>query len=465
MKGSSAMSNQEVRIYCTAQNTPYRLAPFAGASPSEAPVQAPVEAEWPAAAEVFVDPGVHYQEIEGFGGAFTEAAATTFFKLSSERQAEVLQAYFDPQTGLGYTLGRTHINSCDFSRGNYAYDEAPGDVELQHFSLARDLQALVPFIKAAQAAAPEPLKLLASPWSPPAWMKTNGQMSFGGKLRPEYRTAWAHYYCRYVQEYAALGIPIWALSVQNEPLAVQTWESCIYTAEEERDFVRDYLGPALEAYGLASVHLLIWDHNRDLMYERAKTILDDPATNPYVWGVAFHWYVVDCFDNVQATHDAYPDKHLLYTEGCQEGGPHTGEWAMGERYAHSMINDLRRWTAGWIDWNLLLDEQGGPNHVGNCCSAPILVDTQADAVLYQSSYYYVGHFSRFVQPGARRVLSTASHDELETVAFQNPDGRVSVILLNRTDTMLPVTVKCRDREARATSLPHSILTYLFDAPA
>jgi glucosylceramidase len=415
----------------------------------------------PALPSVLVDPTNRYQEIEGFGGAFTEAAAVTLHRMSSERQAELPGAYFDPQQGHGYTLCRTHINSCDFSLGNYAYAEVDGDVDLEHFDIARDRQALIPMIKAAQRAAGQPLKLLASPWSPPAWMKTNGQMNFGGKLKPEYRGTWARYYCRYIREYEREGISIWGLTVQNEPEALQTWDSCLYTAEEEHDFVRDHLGPALEQEGLDGVRIVIWDHNRDRMFERAKVVLDDPEAARFVWGTGFHWYVADRFDNVQLVHDAYPDKKLLFTEGCQEGGPHLGSWELGERYARSMINDLNRWTVGWIDWNLVLDEVGGPNHVGNYCSAPIIADTRTDTLHYQSSYYYIGHFSRSIRPGAVRILCATTRDELEATAFLNPDGQVAVVVLNRSEESLPFALKFEGAATVVESLAHSILTCRF----
>lgn len=444
----------KIRCYCTAQNTSHRLSELP-------PLQTGDAREAPAA--VFVDSSVQYQEIEGFGGAFTEAAALTFAKLPPEKQAEFLRAYFDPTAGHGYTLCRTHINSCDFSLGNYAYAEVDGDADLQHFSIDRDRQALIPLIQAAQQAAGRPLQLLASPWSPPAWMKTNGRMTGGGKLKPEYRAAWAEYYCRFVRAYEQADIPIWGLTVQNEPEAVQVWESCIYTGEEERDFVRDYLGPALHANGLGDLRLLIWDHNRDRMVERASAVLSDPAAAQYVWGVAVHWYVADRFDNVQLVHDLFPDKKLLFTEGCQEGGPHMGEWAMGERYARSVINDLNRWTVGWIDWNLLLDTTGGPNHVGNLCSAPILADTATGELHYQSSYYAIGHFSRFVQPGARRILCATTQDALEAAAFRNPDGQIVVVLLNRSDQMGLVALTMNGERAVAECLAHSITTFRTDA--
>lgn len=414
----------------------------------------------PATAAVEVNPEIKYQDFIGFGGAFTEAAAVTFYKLPPDKQAEVLNAYFNPDTGHGYTLCRTHINSCDFSLNNYAYATVAGDTELKHFSVEHDRQALLPMIKAAFNVSGRAIKLLASPWSPPAWMKTNGEMNYGGKLKDEYYPVWAKYYCRYIQAYAAEGVPIWAITVQNEPEAKQTWDSCLYTAEEERDFVRDYLGPALARQELSDVHLLIWDHNRDVIFERAKTVYDDPDAAQYVWGTGFHWYErPQRFDNVQKVHTAYPDKHLVFTEGCQEGGPHLGEWGLGERYAHAIINDLNTWTEGWIDWNLLLDENGGPNHVGNYCSAPVIADTQTGTLHYQSSYYYIGHFSRFIRPGAHRIGCTVTHNALEATAFRHSEGSIVIVVLNQSTEAIPFVLKLGEKAAQITSPARSIQTY------
>jgi glucosylceramidase len=445
------------QVFLTARDQPARLA-------AQPPVAwAPTgDADQPS---IFVRDATRYQTIEGFGGAFTEAAATVFDQLPAHLRQQVIHAYFDPRDGHGYTLCRTHINSCDFALGNYAHDSTDGDFALTQYTLERDLKHLIPMIRQAAAAAGAPLKILASPWSPPAWMKTNGEMNHGGKLRPECRDAWALYYCRYVQAMAEQGVPIWALTVQNEPGSTQPWDSCVYTAAEERDFVRDHLGPALHRAGLGRVHLLIWDHNRETMVERAAAVYDDPAAAAYVWGTAFHWYCGDHFENPQRHHEAWPDKHLIFTEGCQEGGPHLGSWDTGERYARSVLNDLNHWTAGWIDWNLLLDRMGGPNHVGNFCSAPILADVEQGALLFQSSYYYLGHFSRFIRPGAQRILCAASLDDLEATAALNPDGRIALVVLNRTDRALPFTLKHAGRGARLDSPAHSILTAVFPAGA
>lgn len=450
---SHAIDLRAVQPYLTARDGQARLAAQPPLGWASATADAPPG--------IFVDPTRVFQSVEGIGGALTEASARVWQRLGAERRAEVLRAYFDPVDGLGYSLCRTHIASCDFSDGNYSYAEQPGDHALASFSVGRDEEALLPFLRAARAAAGGSLKLLASPWSPPAWMKTTGRMVQGGKLRPECRDVWADYLVRYLQAYEGLGFPIWGMTVQNEPLATQVWESCVYTAEEERDFVRDHLGPALERAGLQRVRVVVWDHNRDLMVERASVIYGDPDAARRVWGLGFHWYVCDKFDNVQLVHDAWPDKHLLFTEGCQEGGPHVGSWALGERYARSLINDFNRWTEGWIDWNVLLDTSGGPNHVNNLCSAPILADLEQDRLLYQSSYYYLGHFSRFVRPGARRILCATARDDLEATAFLNPDGGVAVVALNRTEQDMPYALRCGARHAVSVLPARSITTLLF----
>jgi glucosylceramidase len=423
--------------------------------PALSPQVGPATGAW-----LTVASGRAFQTLEGFGGAFTEAAATTWQRLSAAQRKAFLRDCFDPQRGHGYTLCRVHMNSCDFSLGNYAHVEQPGDLALKGFNIDRDRQALLPMIQAAQQVAGRPLKLLASPWSPPAWMKTNGQMNEGGSLRPECRAAWAQCYVRFIQAYAAEGVPIWGVSVQNEPAATQRWDSCVYTAEEERDFVRDHLGPALHAAGLSEVRIVVWDHNRDWMVDRAAVIYGDDEAARYIWGTGFHWYGEDHFDHVQLVHDAWPDKQLLFTEGCQEGGPHHGSWDLGERYARSIINDLNRWTVGWIDWNLLLDETGGPNHVGNLCSAPVMADAAQDRLMHQSSFWYLGHFARFIQPGARRVLCAATRDALEATAFVNPDGSRAVVAMNRGEEALPFRLRLDGEVFSACLPPRSIASFV-----
>ena len=380
---------------------------------------------------IVVNRAKQFQEVLGFGGAFTESAAYVWHQLEAAQKQQVIDAYFSAENGHHYSLCRVHMNSCDFSLGNYAHLALPDDVALTSFNIDRDKLYLLPFIKAAMAACASNnhILLLVSPWSPPAWMKSNRQMNNGGKLLPQYHAVWAQCFVRFIQAYQEQGVSIWGVSLQNEPLANQTWDSCLFSAHEERDFVRDYLGPALRDGGLAHINIIVWDHNRDRLVERANVIYSDPKAADFVWGSGFHWYGENCFDNVQLHHDAWPDKHLLFTEGCQEGGTHIGAWELGERYAQSMINDMQRWTVGWIDWNLLLNNQGGPNHVGNFCSAPILLDEKGEIAL-QSSYFYIGHFARFIQVGARRILCASSSQQCQVIGFINPDDSVVVIALN-----------------------------------
>ncbi len=409
---------------------------------------------------LFVNSQRRFQRLQGFGGAFTEAAAVTWQALGAAQREQVLQDCFSPTAGHGYSLCRVHMNSCDFALGHYAHVPVPGDVELHSFSIERDRQALLPFIQAALKVAGRPIQLMVSPWSPPAWMKSNGQMHGGGKLLPQFRAAWAQCFVRFIQAYEDEGVPVWAVSLQNEPAATQVWDSCLYSAEEERDFVRDHLGPALAGAGLGHVKIVIWDHNRDFLVQRASVVYSDALAAQYVWGAGFHWYGEDHFEQVQLVHDAWPDKQLLFTEGCQEGGPHEGSWALGERYARSMINDLNRWTVGWIDWNLLLNSSGGPNHVGNLCSAPILADLVSNTLLHQSSYFYIGHFARFVRPGAQRVLCAASRQALETTAFVDQEGAMAVVVMNRSEQAIAFRLQV-DAASWATELPaRAIATYL-----
>jgi glucosylceramidase len=416
---------------------------------------------------VFVDPGKTFQEFIGIGGALTDAAAEIYAKLPKDKQAEILKAYFDKDNGLGYTIGRTNINSCDFSTASYTY-VSDSDKTLKTFNIAPDKQFKIPFIKAAMAAAGGKLNLFASPWSPPAWMKDNNDMLHGGKLKPEFYSAWALYYTKFIKEYEKEGMPIWAISIQNEPMAKQRWESCIYTAEEERDFLKNNLGPTMEKEGLKDKKIIVWDHNRDLMYQRAQTYFDDPEAAKYAWGIGFHWYETwsggePMFENVKRVHEAYPDKAILFTEGCNEkyDSSGLGNWALGERYGRSMINDFNNGMGGFTDWNILLDQTGGPNHVGNFCFAPVHANTTTGQLTYTNAFYYIGHFSKFIKPGAKRISSAASRSQLLTTAFQNADGKTVVIVMNQSAAVQPYFLWINGKAAEVTARPHSIATLVF----
>lgn len=410
---------------------------------------------------VNVYPSFQRQTIEGFGGAFTEAATYTFSKLPQKEQEDILEAYFG-ESGLRYNMGRCHIHSCDFALGNYTYVEE-NDETLETFSIAHDQDNMLPMIRRAMEKAQGDMVFLSSPWSPPAYMKTNGEMNHGGKLKEEYRALWAEYVAKYVRAYRDEGIPVNYITVQNEPEAVQTWDSCVYTAKEEGDFVRGYLAPALQKAGLSDVGIFIWDHNKEAAFDRADATLSDPETAALVSGVGVHWYTGDHFDALRLIREKYPDKRLFFTEGCVEYSrfADSGEVQKAEMYAHDMIGNLKAGVEAELDWNLLLDEKGGPNHVGNFCAAPIMCDTKTNAVEKRLSYYYIGHLSRYIRRGARLIATTSYTDRVETAAFLNPDGERAVVLLNKTDSEAEVTLR-ENGQGTAVTLPaHTIATVTY----
>ena len=454
------VEGREIAVYTTADKTNHRLS--ATNTLQFKPMGQPLETQ----VCVFVDPTKTFQTFLGIGGALTDASAETFAKLPKAKQQEFLTAHFDRNTGIGYTLARTNIHSCDFSSGSYTYVKE-GDKELTSFDIDHDRQFRIPFIKQAIAATGGRLNLFASPWSPPAFMKDNNNMLRGGKLKPEFYQPWANYFVKFVKAYEREGIPIWGVSIQNEPMATQKWESCIFSAEEERDFLKNHLGPTIKKQ-LAEKKIIVWDHNRDLIYQRARTILTDPKAAQYVWGVGYHWYEPwsggePMFDNVKLVREAFPDKHLIFTEGCADSFKfeRLSDWKLGEMYGRSMINDFNSGTVGWTDWNVLLDETGGPNHVQNFCFAPVHADTRTGELIYTNSYYYIGHFSKFIQPGAKRITSSPSRSPLLSTAFLNPNGKVAAVVMNRTEQKIPYFLWLDGQAAEVESLPHSIQTLVF----
>ncbi len=428
-----AAKGKQVTIYTTADSSDLRLTAAEGPTFSNA--EQPLENE----ISVFVEPQKTFQTILGVGGAITDASAETFAKLDPTHQEELLNAYYSQDEGLGYTLLRTNIHSCDFSSASYTYIEE-GDTTLTTFSIEHDQEHRIPMIKKAIAKAGGSLVTYVSPWSPPAFMKSNNNMLQGGTLLPEYYQTWANYFVKFIQAYEGENIPIWGMTVQNEPMAKQTWESCIYTSEAERDFVKNYLGPTLEKNGLTDKNIVVWDHNRDLMNQRADVVFGDPEASKYIWGMGFHWYEdwsggEQQYENVKKVQESYPSKKVLFTEGCNDrfDAAKYQFWPNAERYGKSMINDFNNGTVGWTDWNILLDENGGPNHVGNFCFAPIHADTRTGELIYTPSYYYIGHFSKFVKPEAKRVASAVSRSVLLSASFLNPDGEMATVVMNQTD--------------------------------
>lgn len=420
-----------------------------------------------------INPKKEYQEIVGMGGAFTESSAALLNALSDELYDSVISAYFGAE-GCKYSLTRTHIASCDFSLGSYSYAEVPGDTNLEHFSIDPDRDDLIPMIKRAQELSHHDFKIMASPWSAPPWMKTN-QHYFGGELLPEYYPTWADYFTKYIQAYAEEGIPIWAITVENEPLGNDAhWESMHYTPETMGEFVADHLGPAFEKSNI-DAQIYLYDQNRgEELVEWGEALLNDEEVTKYADGMAVHWYnsTYHVFpESLDAIHEMRPDLHLIQTEGCVDADVPAWkddawywdttatdwgfQWAKEEnkylhrpyvpsyRYARDIIGCLNHWVEGWIDWNMVLDQNGGPNHVENWCAAPVLADTTLQEVYFTPLYYVMGQFTRYIEPGAKRIdFNLAGDSHLRVTAVQNPKGDIAVFILNEgSDEPLRVQVE------------------------
>lgn len=403
-----------------------------------------------------VYPNCKGQRIEGFGGAFTEAAAYNYQKLPQNKREALMQAYFGEQ-GLRYSVGRTHMGSCDFALGNYACISSENDPV---FNTQRDETYLLPMLRDAGAAAGKPIGLLLSPWSPPAFMKTNGDMNHGGKLREEYRSLWAKCMARYAAFYKSHGCDVRMVSIQNEPAATQVWDSCLYSGAEEGEFAA-YLRKALDAADCDDVKILAWDHNKDIFVYRAEETLSVAGAEENVDGFGIHWYTGDHFEAVRAVKQRWPEKTIWFTEGCVEYSRFDGMTPQqkAEMYAHDILGNLNAGISGSIDWNLLLDSKGGPNHVGNFCEAPVMLSEDGTDFALMTEYYYIGHFSRYIRPGAVKLASSVANTGVEAAAFENPDGSRVAVLLNTGDAPQDVSLTENGAEGFPFRLnPHTIAT-------
>jgi glucosylceramidase len=452
--------NKTLQVYTTAKDTELRLTKTSE-QVFKKKVQ-PLETE----VAIFINPKKTFQKYLGIGGAITDASSEVFATLNETQQNKLLESLYG-KDGIGYNIIRTSIHSSDFGLGSFTYVKE-GDADLKTFSIEKDKEKRIPFIKRAIDLIKNDLVFYASPWSPPAFMKSNKNMLQGGKLLPEFRQAWADYYVKFIKAYEEEGIPVWGLTIQNEPMAVQRWESCIYTADEERDFLKNYLGPTLEKEGLGDKKIVVWDHNRDLISERANTIFEDPEASKYAWGIGFHWYEtwtggLPKYDNLKNINESFPSKNMLFTEGCQEGfdTERLHFWPNAERYGNSMINDFNSGVVGWTDWNILLDERGGPNHVQNFCFAPIHANTKTGELIYTPTYYYIGHFSKFIKPGALRVSTTTSRTTIESTSFQNENGSIVTVVMNKTDQTIGYKLIVGAAETYLEIQPRAMQTIIY----
>lgn len=377
------------------------------------------------------------QQIEGFGGAITESVGYTLSKMPLDRQRELLSAVFGAE-GLRYTLIRTSIDSCDFSLSQYEAASTP----TAPYDLRHDETYIIPYLQAAQEVCPETIGIMLTPWSPPAYMKSNGERSHGGRLKPEYYSVWAEYICAYLRAYQSHGLNVVKLSVQNEPNATQLWDSCLFSSAEEKAFLRDHLYPALVKTGFSDVAVYIWDHNKERLFDRVCDMVD-ASTAHMIAGAAFHWYSGDHFDALRLVRAQYPNLKLLFSEGCIEYNrfDRDDQLQSARMYAHDMIGNYNAGMNTFFDWNIALDSDGGPNHAQNFCEAPILCNTKTGAYEKRLSYYYIRHFSHFIIPGARHLSTTTFSTEVDAAAFRNPNGKIVAVVTNNASVSRTVFLR------------------------
>ncbi len=407
-------------------------------------------------------PSIRYQVFEGFGGALTESSGYVFSEMDEESRQRLLDVYFKPSE-MNYQHVRIPLDSCDFSLGHYEAMSNPDDVEFNSFNLSRLDKYIFPLLNDAQKTAGRDLEIMLSPWSPPAFMKTNDERNHGGSLREEYQGMWAEYICRYIAAYRKKGYRVRRISLQNEPKAAQPWDSCVYTARQERQFLEDFLRPALIRNGLEDMEVFIWDHNKERILERAEAVIGHNS-NHLVSGIAFHWYSGDHFEELDLFRECYPDKLLISSESCVEYSKYDKQEPCinAGRLAHDMIGNLNHGMNAFYDWNILLDENGGPNHTGNFCEAPFMFDIQHKNLIENLSLKYYGHFCRYIRPGARRIAFSKYTEQLEMTAFQNLDSTVVGVFLNRTELALPIVIRVDGQMVSIKIEPKSIATFLIE---
>jgi glucosylceramidase len=425
---------------------------------------------------ISLDPELKFQKITGFGGSFTEASASLLNKISAANRKKILEAYFG-DSGARYSLTRTHMGSCDFSLNNYTYAPVENDRELAHFSIREDMDDIVPMIREAMSLSSEGFRIIATPWTAPPWMKDNKDWR-GGRLLPEYYPTWAEYFSKYLEAYRKSGIQIWGVTVENEPLGNDSnWESMHFTPREINHFVTNHLGPKMRS-SHPDVRILGYDQNRgEEFIQWIDAMYDDPHAKNYYDGTAIHWYAStwDYFpDALQYAHHKAPDKYLIQTEACidaqvpvwqddkwywsKEATDWGWDWAPehkkhlhpkyipAHRYARDIIGCLNNWVDGWVDWNMVLDRQGGPNWAKNWCVAPVIVDPASDEVYFTPLYYILSHFSRYIRPDAVRMGCINTHEEIMSTALINKDGSYVVLVFNPTPVRENIQIQIKGQK-------------------
>ena len=407
-------------------------------------------------------PELKYETFEGFGGAVTEAAGYVYSLMDEKQKKTLVETYFSPDE-MNYRLVRIHLDSCDFCLDMYEAMSDPQDTELKSFSFERTEKYIIPMLEDIRKIAGDELKLMLTPWFPPAFMKTNGDRKKGGKLKPEYRQMWAEYLCRYIREFLDRGYAVQRISIQNEPNAVQTWDSCLFTGEEEKVFLRDFLYPAMKAHGFGDIEIFIWDHNKERIYERVRDVVDED-TEHMVTGAAFHWYSGDHFEAMDLVRRHYPDIKMIMSESCLEYRlfDEKNIENVTNKLCHEIIGDLNHGMCAFYDWNLLLDEKGGPNHVENYCHAPFLYDTNTGTLLPQRTQMQYYHFSHNIVPGSVRIAATKYTEMIDTAAYETPEGKIVVLVLNKGADPLPVNFRLQGKAAEVILLGKTLATCVIE---
>ena len=438
-----------------------------------------------------LDPNHRFQTITGFGGAFTEASASLLNKISQKNRDTIIQAYFSEQ-GAHYSLTRTHMNSCDFSLNHYSYTPVDDDRELKYFTIKEDKEDLIPMIKDALKASKDGFKILASPWTAAPWMKDN-KAWVGGKLLPRYYDTWALFFSKYIDAYREEGIDIWGFTVENEPLGNgNNWESMHFSPNEMTNFVQHHLGPKLEN-DKHDVKILGYDQNREHLSEWIDSMYSNEASSKYFDGTAIHWYAstYDVFPKeLNYAHNKAPNKYLIQTEACvdsqipvwkddawywkKEATDWGWDWAPERdkhlhpkyapvnRYARDIIGCLNNWVDGWVDWNMVLNRQGGPNWFKNWCIAPVIVDSEKDEVYFTPLYYTMAHFSKYIRPKATIIDADNSDKELQVTAAQNLDGTIAVVVFNEGNIKKSFKLLIGQKQSTITISGQSIQTILIN---
>lgn len=453
-------------------------------------------------------PGVEYQQYHGFGASFTESSAWNLATIPVASRRRVLTRLFSPQEGAGFSLTRTHINSSDYSNYHYTYVEN-GDEDLSSFSVNEDMKGfsgdendqvrgivledpgydLIPMILEAQSVPGADFGIIASPWSPPSWMKAGETAEMtNGSLQPGYHAVWARYLSKYISAYAEQGIDLWGITPQNEPLHAHDarWESNGWSATEARDFLRDHLGPQLEKDGHlktadldAGVRVLIYDHNKSVMNEYVAPTYEEPEASKYAWGTAFHWYAASELGandwyraELASLHAAWPNKGMIHTESSididaddpigqywRASTDYAGEFVPFYTYAYDIITNLNNGAQGYVEWCIVLSNEGKPNPYDNFNSAPVLINPVTDEVTYTPLYYLLSHFSKFIRPDARRIGMHG--DEVQGVihtAAKNPDGSIAIVIFNSNVVAVDLSVQLDTNIYSLQIAPHAMQT-------